>query len=70
MEPQYTTIIVIFVIKNLNLLVLELTISKHNVMPVRIVTIERVGDIAKKFYTKNSQTKFNKANYGSFYAIK
>ena len=35
-----------------------------------IVTIERVGDIAKKFYTKNSQTKFNKANYGSFYAIK
>ena len=69
MEPQYTAIFVIFV-ENLNLLVLELTISKHNVMSVHIVTIERVGDIAQKFYTKNSQTKFNKANYGSFYAIK
>ena len=68
MEPQYTAIFVIFVVNNLNLLVLELTISRH--LPVRIVTIERVGDIAKKFYTKNSQMKFNKANYGSFYAIK
>ena len=68
MELQYTAIFVIFVVNNLNLLVLELTISRH--VPVRIVTIERIGDLAKKFYTKNSQTKFNKANYGSFYAIK
>ena len=68
MELQYTAIFVIFVVNNLNLLVLELTTSRH--LQVRIVTIERVGDIAKKLYTKNSQTKFNKANYGSFYAIK
>ena len=68
MELQYTAIFVIFVVNNLNLLVLELTISRH--VPVRIVTIERIADLAKKFYTKNSQTKFNKANYGSFYAIK